>query len=107
MTSPYHSCKQVSDCTGEFFFIFKDSRQCGIAAFAKDELDLFLSTHKIKTYHFYVQDNHKLKIDIQDTYGVRHQSPQLLIVQHGKVIAHLNHYAITAKNIAHAVKDSI
>lgn len=98
--------KLIEDIKGDKYIIFKDSKGCGIASFAHEQVEMFLKDNPdILFYHFYVQDGQKLKIEIQDKYNIQHQSPQLIIIDNKtnkKEV--LNHYNITVEKIKEKLK---
>ncbi|MDH3795451.1 MAG: bacillithiol system redox-active protein YtxJ [Flavobacteriaceae bacterium] len=76
--------------------IFKHSTQCGISGVV---LRSFSSKtgHPESGYNYFVLDLiafRELSNAIAEKYGVMHQSPQVLIVKNGIVVAHASHHAI-------------
>jgi bacillithiol system protein YtxJ len=76
--------------------IFKHSTQCGISGMV---LRSFSSKagHPEAGYTYFVLDLFAfrgLSNAIAEKYGVMHQSPQVLIIKNGMVVAHASHHAI-------------
>lgn len=46
-------------------------------------------------YFLTIQSHRKLSREVETAYGVRHESPQLLILREGEVIFHASHGAIS------------
>ena len=81
--------------------IYKHSTTCGISSMVlgmfsrsypleKDRADLyFLDIHSYRS----------LSNEIASRFGVRHESPQLILIQEGNVILHRSHGAIADLNI--------
>ena len=84
--------------------LFKHSRTCPISALANDALTA-LGPADVEVYRVVVQDARPLSNAIAAALGVRHESPQALLVHHGAVAFHASHYAITAARVREAVRD--
>lgn len=81
--------------------IFKHSTTCGISRMvmnrfnegydiSKDRLDLhYLDLHQYRT----------VSNEISNMFGVVHESPQLLVIKNGTVVAHGSHGAITQMDL--------
>ncbi len=52
-----------------------------------------------------VIENRDLSNEIESRLGVRHESPQLLLLRDGKVTWHASHFSITGKDIKNALED--
>ncbi|WP_405382405.1 bacillithiol system redox-active protein YtxJ [Maribacter sp. LLG6340-A2] len=77
--------------------IFKHSTTCGISRMT---LNMFKNSYNLEPgqmdFHFLDLLAHRdVSNAIADTFGVRHQSPQLLIVKNGVVVFHDSHGAIS------------
>jgi len=82
--------------------LFKHSTQCPISAAADDEYRAFVDSHaKAAVFtHLDLLAHRDVSKEIGERLGVRHESPQLIIVRGGRVSAVLNHSAITEKALA-------
>lgn len=81
--------------------IFKHSTRCGIS---KMVLNQFIENYNFTASNFdlYYLDllNYKeISNEIANKFQVIHQSPQLLVIQNGVVVAHESHGAITTINL--------
>jgi bacillithiol system protein YtxJ len=76
--------------------IFKHSTRCSISAAAKHRLETALSQLKESMdIHFLDLLLHRdISQAIAERFGVRHESPQILMVHHGSVDFHMSHYDI-------------
>lgn len=77
--------------------IFKHSTQCGISAAARHQLESSWKTEEmpgIKPYFLDLIRFRDISNQIAEDFGVTHQSPQVLVVEDGKVTYHISHYAI-------------
>jgi bacillithiol system protein YtxJ len=85
--------------------IFKHSRSCGTSAYAFDELQDHLrqaaSTARYAVVT--VQTHRALSTDVAARLGVRHETPQALLVVDGRVVWQASHYRVTAEAIAKAI----
>ena len=74
--------------------IFKHSTRCGISSMVLNRFDK-KNTKLEKPYYFLdILKYRPLSNLIQNEFDVTHQSPQLLVIKNGKVIAHDSHYGI-------------
>lgn len=77
--------------------IFKHSTTCGVSRMV---LNMFNASYSLKPSQmdFYFLDLHGYRAisnEIADRFGVVHQSPQLLIIKNGVVVAHSSHGSIS------------
>ena len=76
--------------------IFKHSTQCGISGVVLRGFST-KATHPETGFNYFVLDllaNRNLSNAIAEKYGVIHQSPQVLIIKDGMVVAHASHHGI-------------
>ena len=84
--------------------IFKHSASCGTSAEAYDEmLDLVAGPLPADVYLVDVWDGRQVSDEAARRLGVRHQSPQALIVSDGLVVWQASHFRVTAG----AVRDAL
>ncbi|MBO0341207.1 MAG: bacillithiol system redox-active protein YtxJ [Bacteroidota bacterium] len=76
--------------------IYKHSSTCGISRMV---LNMFTESYDtdldIDLYFLTIQRHRDVSNAIEDTFGVRHESPQLLVVKNGEVVFHTSHGAIS------------
>lgn len=76
--------------------IYKHSNTCGISRMV---LNMFTESYDmdldIDLYFLTIQSHRDVSNTIQDKFGVRHESPQLLIVKNEEVVFHTSHGAIS------------
>lgn len=82
--------------------LFKHSLTCPISHAAYGEMDL-LDDQEISLV--VVQDSRTVSNEIAHKTGVRHESPQTLIVSAGKVVWHAAHYDITKTAVIRALEE--
>lgn len=76
--------------------IFKHSTQCGISGVVLRSFSSKAGQPE-SGYNYFLLDLiafRELSNAIAEKYGVMHQSPQVLIVKNGMVVAHASHHAI-------------
>lgn len=78
---------------------FKHSVTCPISSGVYAEVDRFDGDVGL----IIVQSSRALSNEIAARTGVRHESPQALVVRNGKVVYHASHYDVTAEDLRNAV----
>jgi monothiol bacilliredoxin len=85
--------------------LFKHSRTCGISCEALDELHAHLersgadATYKVIT----VQSHRQISDEAAARLGVRHETPQAILLRHGRPVWKASHFRITADELARAL----
>lgn len=81
--------------------IYKHSYSCSVSIFAKTRVETVLEKFSAKAaFHFVdVRRNRPVSNYIAEKSGVRHESPQLLIIRDGNVVWHGSHHRVTAEAI--------
>lgn len=76
-------------------FVFKNSTACPVSTRAAQEIESAMS--ELPIYWVNVIEQRDISNWIADEYGVRHESPQLLRIDEGKVTKTWNHNEITKR----------
>ena len=79
--------------------IFKHSSSCGVSAAAYEEMQQFSG----EVILVVVQQARELSREIERQTGVRHESPQVLVLDNGKVVWSASHFKINAQSVAEAL----
>jgi bacillithiol system protein YtxJ len=80
--------------------VFKHSTSCGISAQAHREVERFLVNNPKRAFHkVEVVESRVVSDYIASKTGVRHESPQLLVLRNGDVVWHGSHSRITVEAI--------
>lgn len=81
--------------------ILKHSRACDVSAQAFDEVRAWLAGTPVAgpCYVVVVQTARDVARTIADRLGVRHESPQVLVVRDGRVAWHASHFRVTPSAI--------
>lgn len=80
------------------FAIFKHSTRCSISSMAKNRLEREWNLD-FPAYYLDLLNYRTISNLIAEKSGVEHQSPQLIVFQHGKVIYQASHNAIIVDEI--------
>lgn len=90
-------------------FVFKHSTQCEISAGAAYRTNAFLSSEAKKNapkfYYVKVIETKPVSQTIEAETKVKHESPQLLLLEDGKAVWNTSHENITAEAIQTAMKE--
>jgi bacillithiol system protein YtxJ len=90
--------------------IFKHSTRCGTSSRAYKELDNItddLASLQVEINYLDVIKSRNVSRMMADQLGVKHQSPQIILVQNNRVVWHASHYEITAGKIIEKTKEAI
>lgn len=81
--------------------LFKHSRTCGISCEAFDELHAHIEEHPDgAAYKLITVQSHRSVADaITSRLGIRHESPQAILLRNGSVVWHGSHFRITADQL--------
>ena len=77
--------------------VFKHSTRCSISSSALDRIERKWKIEEagyIRPYYLDLLQYRDLSNAIAEKFKIQHESPQLLIIRHGKAVAHYNHYEI-------------
>jgi bacillithiol system protein YtxJ len=86
---------------GQPVVIFKHSATCGASAYAFDALTALLAERLPgPVYIVRVQVDRRVSNSLADRLGVRHESPQVLLLVRGEVRWTASHYRVTAENVS-------
>ncbi|MEM1179634.1 MAG: bacillithiol system redox-active protein YtxJ [Acidobacteriota bacterium] len=84
--------------------LFKHSLTCPVSTAALREYERFLESEPaIGATLIEIQPNRPVSNEVATRTGVRHESPQALVLRDGKVAWHASHWDITAASLAGAV----
>lgn len=90
------SSNELPDTTSSFI-IFKHSPRCSISNLAKSRFERnWPVNQKTPVYLINVLNQRELSNQIQDFYGISHQSPQVLVIKNGVCILNDSHNGIDA-----------
>jgi bacillithiol system protein YtxJ len=89
--------------------LFKHSHSCGISAEALDELATHLDApHAGVTYAMVTVQTHRdVSNAVARRLGVRHETPQVLLVRDGRVVWSASHFRVTAQAVHDAISAAV
>lgn len=87
--------------------IYKHSTTCGICVIVKRKFEKRIGelSEKASLNYVNVIDNRDISNTIAETLGVRHESPQVLIVKNGGCLWHESHFSIKADSILEVLRE--
>jgi bacillithiol system protein YtxJ len=86
--------------------LFKHSLTCGTSAEALDELIEHLNDDKLDASYAIVtvQSHRELSNAVSARLGIRHETPQALLIHKGRVIWSASHFRVTAAAVESAIR---
>jgi bacillithiol system protein YtxJ len=89
---------------GESILIFKHSSQCPVSAEAHGEVrQLLANAGGVKAGIVVVQSARALSNKIAADFGIRHETPQAIVVRDGKAVWSASHWDVTSDVLAEAL----
>lgn len=81
--------------------LFKHSRTCGISCEAFEELHAHIAAHPDGAAYklITVQSHRVVAEEVTSRLGIRHESPQAIVIRNGDVVWHGSHFRITADQL--------
>lgn len=80
--------------------IFKHSNTCSISSAAYREMEKLGSQVNLLV----VQSAREISRELANLTGVRHESPQVIILRDGKAVWNASHFDVTARDVIEAVE---
>jgi bacillithiol system protein YtxJ len=100
----------LSDSHSTPVLLFKHSHTCGISAEALDELRAHLGqpppSAPVRYAMVTVQTHRQVSNEIATRLGVRHETPQVILVRGGKVVWTASHFRVNAAELQKAIRES-
>ena len=94
--------QQFLDQPGKHLLL-KHSTTCPISAKAHEEFHAYLKDSDIPAAIVHVIEDRPLSLQIADDFGIKHESPQIFLVENGEVRWNTSHWKITQSAIKEAV----
>ncbi len=91
----------IAESSARPVLLFKHSRSCGISCEALDELQTHVdrnagaAAYKLIT----VQSHRGLSEAAAKLFGIRHETPQAILLRDGRPVWNASHFRITASNL--------
>lgn len=100
--SPFGSVADISAAPGTTI-LYKHSPTCSLCTWSIREVQQFAEQQGVDVHLIDVFANRPLAREIETHFGVRHESPQVLIVEDGAVRWHASHRALTVERLQAAL----
>lgn len=79
--------------------IFKHSTRCGVSRSVLKQFEKQFNSDNIDFYFLDLITFREISNTIAQKFGVKHQSPQLIVIKNKKVIANASHHSILDMNL--------
>ena len=79
--------------------LLKHSNTCPVSAKAYEEVQSFCEDVDIPCHYVVVQESRELSNYVEESLGIKHESPQVFLFKDGDVKWHDSHYLITEDNL--------
>lgn len=76
--------------------LYKHSATCSLSTRAQGIVERWSEERGTPIHRIVVQEAREVSNAVEARYGVRHESPQVLIIKNDRVVAHTSHQALTA-----------
>ena len=90
----------ITDSKQRPVIIFKHSRACSISSRAYREMEKLEGEVNILE----VQSAREISREFADLTGVRHETPQVIVLRDGKAVWNASHFDVTANDVAKALE---
>lgn len=80
--------------------IFKHSTRCSISDMAKGRLERKTAPENVQFYYLDLIRYRNVSNNIAEVFGIRHESPQILLIKNGECVYDESHNGISMEEIA-------
>jgi bacillithiol system protein YtxJ len=89
----------------EIAVLFKHSQTCPVSWAARREVQRFSVSHpSVPVYTVTVQKERQISNQIADWTGIRHESPQIIVLRKGVVAYSASHEDVTIENLSDVIQ---
>jgi bacillithiol system protein YtxJ len=100
---PVFDQKRVAEL--DLAVVFKHSTTCPVSFSAERQMNAFMRSHpEVPVYKVLVREQRTTSNQIADWTGVEHESPQVIVLRKGAVVASASHGEVTEDNIDELIK---
>jgi len=85
--------------------LFKHSTICPISTAAYDEFQAYVKDHTVPSAVILVREDRPVSNAVENRFEIKHESPQIFLLENGQVKWHTSHWKITKDAIAQAVQE--
>jgi bacillithiol system protein YtxJ len=86
--------------------LFKHSNSCGLSTRAQRQIDRLSDGSDPLVYRIVVQRARDVSDYVESRFEVRHESPQVFVLENGTPVFNASHHRVTADSIRAAVAES-
>jgi bacillithiol system protein YtxJ len=83
--------------------LFKHSTTCPISAKAHEEFQEFVSENPISAAVVHVIEDRPVSNQVAEDFGIKHESPQIFLIENGEVRWNTSHWKIKKEGIKEAL----
>ena len=88
--------------------LFKHSTACGMSAMAYAEMERFAEGNPgVPVYLLGVREHRNLSAKAEQFFGIRHESPQVIVIKSGRAAWNASHAAVSAGAIEKQIKNEL
>ena len=85
--------------------VFKHSTTCPVSFMAERQMRAFMASHpEVPVEKVLVREQRELSLQIAEWTGVQHESPQVIVLRKGTVVADASHGDVTEDYLAEATQ---
>jgi bacillithiol system protein YtxJ len=84
--------------------VFKHSAACPVSGSANQEMRQLAEDDEVPVYKLVVQQSRALSDEIADTLGVRHETPQAILLDGKESVFNTSHFDVTTETLREALR---
>lgn len=96
------SLQTLADASEKKYFLFKHSSTCPVSASAHRQVEKAEGQLSVPVYRIVVQEQKALSDEITRKFGIKHETPQLILVREGNAVWERTHWGILADDMVTA-----
>lgn len=93
----------LSHSTDQPVLLFKHSNACPVSGQAHQEMLDLAESENVPTYKLVVQESRSVSDEIADALGIRHETPQAIILKDREPTFDTSHFDVTAETLREAI----
>ena len=87
--------------------LYKHSSTCGVSLFARREVRTLQSAAGVPVFQLVVQRSRAISNQIAERFGIRHESPQVVVLHRDRPIFTASHGRIRASTMQTAIEEAL
>lgn len=97
----------LSESEEQPVLLFKHSNACPVSGQAQEEMKEIVDAETLPVYRVVVQENRSVSDEIEETLGVRHETPQVILLHNRTAMFDTSHFDVTATNVREAISATV